>query len=62
MAATITSLTIENGHLSPANPGAGIYNSGTLTLADVTISGNTATQFGAYGGGIYNGTCLAYFQ
>jgi hypothetical protein len=35
-----------------AGAGAGIYNSGTLTLTDCTVSGNSADE--GVGGGIYN--------
>ena len=44
--ATISGLTIANG-----NDG-GVFNLGTLTLTSVTISGNSAVN---YGGGIFNG-------
>lgn len=53
--ATISGLTIQNGSESGdidlASTGAGIRNSGTLTLSDCTVSGNSAT---GDGGGIYN--------
>ena len=39
---TISGLTVTNGHLSGVNQGAGIFNSGTLTVTDCTISNNTA--------------------
>ena len=45
---TISGLTIANGY-SGGN-GGGIYNEGTLTLNNSTVSGNYAS----YGGGIYN--------
>jgi predicted outer membrane repeat protein len=55
--ATISGLTIENGfgvfgvpHGSPSN-GGGIFNSGTLTVKDSSVSNNAAN--GA-GGGIFN--------
>jgi hypothetical protein len=39
--------------------GGGIFNSGTLTLQNCTVSGNTATQVGPnFGGGIYNAGTL----
>ncbi|MBR2695034.1 MAG: hypothetical protein IKE69_12585, partial [Thermoguttaceae bacterium] len=43
--------------------GGGIYNSGTLTLTNSTVSGNTASSsyysyYYSYGGGIYNGGTL----
>jgi predicted outer membrane repeat protein len=49
----ISGLTIINGHVAggfPENSGGAIFNSGTLTLTDVVVSGNSAE--GA-GGGIY---------
>ena len=44
----ISGLTIEDGK---GGNGGGIYNAGTTTVTDSTISGNSATN---YGGGIYN--------
>ena len=44
-------MTIRNGHLSGA--GAGISNSGNLTILNCTVSGNTQVTSG-WGGGIYN--------
>jgi len=44
----LNSLTITNGYST--NSGGGIYNNGTLTLTNCTLSGNSA--YG--GGGIYN--------
>ena len=49
--ATLNSLIITQGLVSGAN-GGGIYNSGTLTITNSTLSGNTADR----GGGIYNNT------
>ena len=47
----ISGLTIANGHV-PGNFGGGIYNNNSeLTLANVTISGNTAD----FGAGLYTG-------
>jgi hypothetical protein len=46
---TLHDLTIENG---AGNTAGGIYNLGTLTLADSTVSGNTGVSGGA--GGIDN--------
>lgn len=43
----ISKLTIENGN---APFGGGIYNNGSLTVADSTVTGNSSTN----GGGIYN--------
>lgn len=49
--ATVSGLTITNGNSSPDLFGGGILNSGgTLTLANSTVSGNTAP----HGGGIQN--------
>ncbi len=45
---TLDSLTIANGY--DIDYGGGIYNSGTLTLTNSTLSGNHAD----YGGGLYN--------
>jgi nitrous oxidase accessory protein NosD len=45
-AVTVTNLTITGGESGP-----GIYNYGTVTLIDSTVSGNTAFTYG--GGGIY---------
>jgi len=51
--ATIDSLTIANGlgNLGSGSDGGGIFNSGTLTLQNSTLSGNGAD---GDGGGIYN--------
>ena len=46
---TINNVTVRNGN--PGGNGGGILNSGTLTMANCTVSGNT----GGFGGGIYNG-------
>lgn len=46
----ISDLTISDGN--PGGPGGGILNEGTLTLLNVTVSGNT----GGGGGGISNRT------
>lgn len=52
-AVTISGLTISNGRVLgtvfPDDGGAGIFNRGSLTLAGVAVSGNTAQL---YGGGI----------
>jgi len=48
---TISNLTIKNGEPGEGYPnGGGIYNEGTLTLTDSTVSGNRALD----GGGIDN--------
>ena len=49
--ASISGLTVEDGEVTNAN-GGGIANAGTLTLSNITITANTATQ--ESGGGIYN--------
>jgi hypothetical protein len=50
--ATISGLTIANGNASSGiGAGGGIFNNGTLTVANVTISGNSAV---VAGGGISN--------
>ena len=49
----VSGLTIQNGSTS-ADPGGGIYNHGTLTLSNNTLSNNSA----AIGGGIYNNGTL----
>jgi hypothetical protein len=46
----LNSLTITHGS---ANLGGGIYNGGTLTLTNCTLSGNSATNVSG-GGGIFN--------
>lgn len=47
----LSGLTITGG----VGNGAGIFNNGTLTLNNVTVSGNTA-EMGGLGGGIWNYT------
>ena len=50
----ISDVTIRHGKANgsaPANSGGGIYNSGTLTLTNSTVSGNSATSGG---GAIFN--------
>jgi hypothetical protein len=48
---SISGLSITNGHsFSSAPGGGGIYNAGTLTVSNCTLSGNSANS----GGGIYN--------
>ena len=52
---SISGVTITGGNTS-ANYGGGIYNNGTLTIADSIVSGNTSNF---EGGGIYtNGSAL----
>jgi hypothetical protein len=54
----LNSLTITNGYTTnnfygdSTNNGAGIYNAGTLTLTNCTLSGNSV--YNSFGGGIYN--------
>ena len=48
--ANISGLAITNGLVGYSSSGGGIYNAGTLTLSNTTVSLNTA----AAGGGIYN--------
>jgi hypothetical protein len=55
----LNSLTITNGNgVASGGLGGGIYNSGTLTLTNCTLSGNFAWD----GGGIYNGGTLTLNQ
>jgi hypothetical protein len=49
----LSGLTVTGGDTS--GPGGGIFNSGTLTVTDTTISGNTSSLSDGGGGGIYNG-------
>lgn len=56
---TLTNVVISDSSVSNPNQygstsGGGIYNSGTITLADSTISGNTSSAGYSYGGGISN--------
>ena len=66
---TISGVTIENGNNTGGGTygsvtGGGIYNAGTLTLSNSTVSGNTVSATGSgyyvsvYGGGIYNAGTL----
>ena len=48
-AVELSGMTIQNGNASTQD-GGGIYNQGTLTITDCTISGNYADE----GGGIFN--------
>ncbi len=52
---TISGLTIANGSSLSNDFGGGIYNSGTLTVLNCTVSGNSTSGTGDKGGGIYNG-------
>src|SRR6266571_4588720 len=40
--------------INSTNTGGGIYNGGTLTLSNSTVSDNTVTGSNSIGGGIYN--------
>jgi len=55
----VEGVTIQNGE---AGEGGGIYNEGSLTLTNTTVSGNTAAPtgplLGGSGGGIYNAGTL----
>jgi len=51
--ATLENLTLTGGNVGSSSGGA-IFNSGTLTLTNSTLSGNSATSFGGDGGGIFN--------
>jgi hypothetical protein len=61
----LSGLTIRNG-LDHSRGGGGIYNAGTLTLTNTTISGNrsddTLVVTGGLGGGIYNSGTLTMVQ
>ena len=48
--ATLSGLTITGGKAGVTSSGGGLYNEGTTTLTDCTISGNSADV----GGGLYN--------
>ena len=56
----MTGLTITNGYVFASAEGdengwgGGILNKGILTVANCTITGNSALRIGGYGGGIYN--------
>ncbi len=51
---TLNNLTITNGDAG-GNPGGGIYNAGTLSINNSTVSGNR----GRFGGGILNSGTLS---
>jgi hypothetical protein len=57
---TIAGLTIANGRvIEPLARGGGIYNGGTLTVSNSTVSSNGTDAFSdAYGGGIFNAGTL----
>jgi hypothetical protein len=58
---SLSQLTIRNG-LGLTHGGGGIYNLGTLTITNTTVSGNSSndssTATAGLGGGIYNGRTL----
>jgi hypothetical protein len=54
-AAAINNLTITKGN---SLSGGGIYNNGTLTVSNSTVSGNSSQLGGNGGGGIYNAGSL----
>jgi hypothetical protein len=57
--ATISGVTIEDGFLGvPGENGGGIYNAGTLTVSNSTVSGNATYGSDDNGGGIYNAGSL----
>lgn len=61
---TISDITIRNGQPLPGNAGGGISNYGTLTLENVTVTGNKTRSDAtlgadAPGGGIFNAATLA---
>jgi hypothetical protein len=60
VSASISGLTITGGHNEGRNQGGGIFNSGTLTLTNCTVSGNNAGSgyFPFQGGGIFNSGTL----
>ncbi len=60
---TISDITIRNGQALPGNDGGGIWNSGNLTLENVTVAGNktrsdATLSADAPGGGIFNAATL----
>jgi len=54
MKAALDHLVIASGNCGSGCTGGGIYNTGTLTVTNSTLSGNSAN----YGGGIYNAGAL----
>ncbi len=61
----LTQLTIRNGS-GLSHGGGGIYNLGTLTITNTTVSGNssddTVAAAGGLGGGIYNAGTLTIYD
>jgi predicted outer membrane repeat protein len=51
----ISGLTVQGGGKITSNTGGGVFNSGTLTITNSTVSGNSAVHDG---GGIYNAGSL----
>jgi hypothetical protein len=54
--ASINGLTVTQGRTFGGVPGAGIYNLGSLAIADCTISNNSGASASTYGGGVCNGS------
>jgi hypothetical protein len=48
---TLQETTVSGGVVAGSNNGGGVYNRGTLSMVDCTVSGNSAGQFG---GGVHN--------
>jgi hypothetical protein len=64
-AATLSGLTLRDGHAGTSADGGGIYNAGTLTLSNCVVGFNVAgdgsgggSNPGANGGGIFNSGSL----
>ena len=60
---TLSDLTIRNGQALPGDDGGGVWNSGALTMENVTVSGNktrsdATLSADAPGGGIFNAGTL----
>jgi hypothetical protein len=52
---SISMLTMADGRVVGMNAqGGGVWNAGTLTVTDSTVSGSSASGYHASGGGIYN--------
>jgi parallel beta-helix repeat protein len=53
--ATLSGLTLTGGNVGLGKSGGGLYNEGTTTVTDCTISGNSSSGGGGLGnGGVYN--------
>ena len=58
---TLSDSTVTNNSTLMNSSGIGIFNSGTLTLINSTVSGNSGPPGGGFpnsGGGIYNSGAL----